>query len=212
MPVISKSKENCLGQQFTRVIKVNADGQFTSNVAPIITATLGVGEVSGASKSEMQRKYAELIERCENAVTTTRKVIVYKYKAHAYIMRDERCVLRRDDLSFAEGLGICLAAAVFEEVTTNDLTSYNEIESSIPESALNCHLAYSTPCKHACNGHLIEWTEDREAFFAKICGAMEALALQMEALSDTSKVCELAEKGGLPMLASGTTTTNQSDA
>ena len=76
MPIISKNKIWFEGANFLREIKVNGAGVFSANLPARVIETIGLTEVTGKTKDEVERKFDKAIADYEAAQTTTKRVIL----------------------------------------------------------------------------------------------------------------------------------------
>jgi hypothetical protein len=190
MAVVETWKMNWQGRNFQRTTRVNKDGLFRIKLPPGVSDKLGCDvEVVAKTKDEVEKLWRKRLKEFEAASTETRKVILYDVGLNAFIMRGDRCALRADDISFAEGLVVAVWADVFEEhrVTSGDIVKYNyeRVKSTLP-SSIRSGGRRKTPAVGRTEPaeQLMVWTEEREAFFCRVAEVMETIALRLHEMTN----------------------------
>ena len=204
MPVINTQKLHFERDEFIRKISVDKNGNFSCNLPPAVTALIGTEKCYGKTKNELEAAYERTIKEYESAQTVKRKVILFSIQLGGTICRGDACVFKRDDVSFADGLAIDIAAEVFEECcvrATEGAPRYNytRLESSIPESLRGRRYDTWSTCGRQLSNQL-EWTQERENFFAKLGLAMESIILELDKLETIDKLTAIADSGKFRMI------------
>ena len=126
---------------------------------------------TGSSEKEARTYFDKICKEFTESETRTRKVIVYKADINARIFEGEgdarRFVFEKSDIHFCDcdcALGI--GYEVLEESTITDKITYRNLRGD---------------CSDLKSGwEVIDWTEEREAFFKKTVGALEKLIVAVD--------------------------------
>ncbi len=180
------------------VVKVSPGGEFSIELPEWIIDTLRCpGKVTGHTLHGVETAFRDRRKEYLNANTTISKVIVYKVLDRAKIIRDDRVVLRADNIVFGHGVGVTLGAMVCNEheITKPDgkvVYRYEHLESTLPKAA-NVALPFEEKAQF-----LLPWTEEREKFFLYVLTSLENLILQLNELTgDSDKLIDAIEAGHL---------------
>lgn len=190
------------GAPFVREIKVDVKGQFSIALPAAVVAAGFESPVRAETKDKVIRAFNDAIAAYRAAATTSKRVIVFQFRANAYIFgSDDCCVLRRNDISFCQGTALALSVEVFEELETKKADGsksyrYEPVDSSIPRGLRfnNRHAPVRQTGYRADNR--IEWSVEAEAFFAKIGRSLETLMLTLDSgFKSDGSVEKLIERG-----------------
>lgn len=225
MPVVKTQMAYFAGKPFKKVYSVDAKtGQFYMKLPGELVRLLNISDRVTADKlNELDRQWEALVRQYTSLQTTARKVIIYQYGATASIYEksskpaepidpeDEPnehpsawapTIFERDDISFVDGEALSLAVAVFTEHTVHLLDDkqryrYEFCRSSIPYGAYARELTSRfNPTDADHDSSLIEWTPEREAFFASLVLALEGLIMKLHDLtSNKTKLLAAANRG-----------------
>lgn len=186
---------------FIREIHCDSKGVFTSRLPTEVAKLLDKEKVEGKTITECEQEWDRAIEGFKSAQSVKRKVIYYELQLSAYILRDGKCVLHRDNEPFARGMSLQLEAGVYiEEKITMPGGSiryeYHREESTIPGSLSAGRRSGPKSYDGKPDKDCIDWTERREAFFAKVGTSMEQLIITLDgAFMDRESVTKLADSG-----------------
>jgi hypothetical protein len=190
MGVVTTETIYFTGVPFKKVIRCNRDGLFRIKYPSSVVKLLGEPEEAVAkTMAAAEKDFEQRLWEYKQAGTTTRKVIVYRVEMKVDIWRpDDDVELKRDNISFAHGLGVTVWADVFEE-TRVQLASdkarytYDRVESELPRS-IRCSGSFGVRHQRGDQEtECMEWTPEREAFFCRIAEAMEALCLKLDKMT-----------------------------
>lgn len=186
-------------------------GEFSITLQQKIVDKLGMGScVSAKTLEDVEKKYWKTIKAYKEAKTTRRKVIAYKVEAQVYIHRvKEGVFFKRKDISFADGCGLTVYAEVAIEETHHHTKGEKHLSyESVEDTLLPCGM---------CNGdhgianqfgridediHVIDWTLEREKWFAHIGFQLENMVMNVsETLGheDTDVALQLIDSGHMLM-------------
>lgn len=189
------------GTVFKREIRVLKDGLFRIKLPPEVSGDLVIEpDVCAVTMSDAINQFDDRLEEYDKINTCTAKVILYEMKHTASVMRDGKCVLSSEEISFCEGTALNICVAVYEEtvLTRADGTMYHQYKKI--KSLISSGLAprsFDGLCGRGEVGtNRIPWTLEREKFFADLGEAMENLILKIDrVMSDKQKVIALADSG-----------------
>ena len=209
MAIISKEQIGFETGSFLRVIKVNSEGTFSIELPEPVKRTVGFGVVEAESKDAALRMFGEALKKHRESRSTKRKVILFHIERTAYVWRNDKCVLNATGsgggrtVAFAKGVALAVAANVFEETRIEmegDKVRFNYdiLPSTLPKSMQEGREIMPVAQLEARNK--IDWTEERETFFARLGLAIENIILELEKLDSPETVSALIEAGGFKML------------
>lgn len=194
-------------------IKVNSKGRFFHSVPQFIQDAMGVEELQGATLSEVECAFGELVEEYSSSSTETRLVINYEIQ----IAGNKRLTYDSDklgDLGFSTGAGITVAAVLLEETITTSKSGhktygYSEVENDghedreggdrfvLGDMIFDGSLCSRWSRKEQLEG-LLEATPEMIAFFQRVSKSMDALVTRVANIfGDEKDLVTLAEKGGM---------------
>ena len=186
MAVISKSEVSINRKRFKRVVRCDADGSFSCDLPTDIALTLEKKRVTGSSFEECVKKWERSISEHMESCTVRTKVIAYQVS---------------DSDMFEQGIAVRVAAGVFEEVVTRG-GNFCRIAYEAKKSSL--HKEMDCGGKDLVRGIyssrpplVIDWTEEREAFFKRIGDALMRVQGELEKLHDPSRALEIIDGGKL---------------
>lgn len=194
-------------KKYVRTITVNSAGVFEIIVPPAACKALGIDKVTGESIKEAVRAWDAVAKKYVESKSVQRKVIWYEFKANCYILDDDDIVSEHmDGISFANGVALSLCAGVFIETRTDhqgdrSTVRYERVqETTLPPSMCQNQSGWG-PASYGSydeeeQRHIIDWTPEREAFFAQMGQAMDGLILKMLAvMGDRARLLEIADTG-----------------
>jgi hypothetical protein len=200
MPVVTTETIYFDGESYKLVYNVTSKGEFYLNIPPTMAHTLGINrKITADNIAALRREWKQLHGQYLEASTTTTKVIAYKLEINATIYTGEdksEAVINRNNMHFSDGIAVALGVGVFSKETTttgaktND--NYTHLHSSIPESAQMNRLEYWDIQNKEIG--FLEWTQEREDFFAKLVFAMENIVIKLNDFlnpEDTQKLDNL---------------------
>lgn len=203
MAIVSKSQEGGPAGLWTRIIRVDSDGNFSSNLPEVVTQTLNYETVEGKTKKEVEEKVREALKLHEASSTVRRKVILFAVSAK-YRVVDEtegfpRLVEESKGDLFDEdrhGVFLSLSAGVFEEIARitekGRRFEYEPLKSSLQRDLFPRDLHPRDRSVQPRN--LLPWTQALEDYFANTVKAMTVLAQALKGLSTPEKVLALVAK------------------
>lgn len=201
MAIVSKSQEGGPAGLWTRIIRVDSEGTFSSNLPEVVAQTLGYKEVEGKTKAEVEGKVEDALRLHKESTSEKRKVILFKVEAKYCVMEDRNglrlCVDKSGGDFFSDdrqGVSLALSVGVFEE--TARVTGKGRLyEYDLVESSLDRELA---PRDFIPRGwmrepktNLLPWTQELEDFFFRTAKAVTVLAQALRGLSTPEKVLAL---------------------
>ena len=156
---------------------------------------------------DVLNRYQEALVEYEKTTSVTRKLIVYQFKCKAYIWHptEERVIYKSSqggsEISFCDGTAVGIAATVVEETEFTQSTgkphySYKVVASSLPKGMQKLW----TPVHGERVRVFMDWTQEREDFFARIGRGIEAVILQLATLDNPKDAAMIADTGKLPPL------------
>lgn len=206
MATIKKETIGFNGVAIIREVKCDRKGIFSINLPKDLWEKLGINShIQAKDLDTVLREWDSLVKQFDEAMTSRRKVIVYKLEVTARVYREERPhqpILDKDEINFTHGLAMDFAAGVFEEehvkLKGRENKIYHRTDTSIPYGSgrLN-HVEY-----HGRDYQIIDWSPEREEFFANVIGSFETLILRLhEFLGDEKpeKLLKLIDSG-VPLL------------
>lgn len=194
------------GKKWKKVIKIFKDGRFEISLPEEFRTVLGIEKISAETLDKVEKKFKDIRKEYEAAVTVSSKVILYEIEYTAYIFgtpamakvfraeephdwdsmgRDsDVALIHQSDLHFANGTALSICCDVFEEFRTERpdgsiLYRYEPVESSLPagitSQASHLHRNY----RETREENLLEWTPEREKFFADLGHALDGLIMKL---------------------------------
>lgn len=213
MPIISKESVWFGGKKCFRTIHVDRRGTFRIALPTIVCEALGCApDVSADNREAAIKAFDAALASYRALKETTRKVIVYWFKACCDISLSGHESLKCNDISFLDGCGLGLLVDVCNEVSNEHTTARGEsthryryltVEDAccIPHAyrRSNGHNQWRNTDKPLTN--VIEWTPERERAIAELCKRMDVLIVQLQALFADKKQVEirLDDMRSLPM-------------
>ena len=219
MPVVKSEQIRFEHELFVKKIRFSSrSGLFAITLPKQLEKRMDIGEVTSETLVGVEKAFKEAIARYKAAQTTSRKVIVYKIEANAWVYRkpdgqpatehdhDAEVVFQESGISFAEGCGLTIYADVMIENTlvTADgqkSKSYEDVEHSIPRS-LGRDGGHRIADRWGTvdDAVVIDWTPEREAWFRHVGTQFEDLVMKVfTTLGDTKKALQLMDAGRMLM-------------
>jgi hypothetical protein len=194
-------------RQFKRQVQCDTKGRFSINLPTEVAEVLGVGVACGRTMDDAFREWKDLLIKYKATQTASRKVILYTAAFTCYIWQGDRVVENRNDVHFTRGgTAINVAALVcMEHVRTLPDGSKNYSYSPIEGHALPTGIMNRFPMPRLAEPKpfptLMEWTAEREEFFARIGRGMDALCLKLASITDDpNKLAEIANSSAVGLL------------
>jgi len=167
MAVIRREQNYVAGEKFEIVVKYSArDQQFSIAFPAKVAECMHASVATGPSEKEARTYFDKICKEYTESETRTRKVIVYKADINARVFEgegsDRRFVFEKSDIHFCDcdcALGI--GYEVLQESTITDKITYRSLRGDYRDLKSGWEV--------------IDWTEEREAFFKKTVGALEKL-------------------------------------
>lgn len=190
MPVVSKTQHPITGDRtFVRIISVDAGGQFKCNLPAAVERVVGQSHVVGTTKAEVERAFSAALKTWRESSTRESTVILWRIDGDF-------------GASFRTGITLNLCASVFKEtvVTSNgsETRDFDEIGNTLPEELRRgAHEIERLGRYGKSNVCRMEWTPEREAFFAKLGASMQAVAEVLRTLDDVEYAMRCADTGSL---------------
>jgi hypothetical protein len=196
MPIVSTDTIQFNGQRFVRKLGVDREGTFSIKLPTVVYETLGISnDVYTKTRAEALKKFEEALAEYRESTTTTRKVIVYWFRACCNIQSKGKAPLQLDEISFMDGCGMGLMVNVCNEESSERLTrdgektrryryTENDDACCIPDN-------YRLSSKHhelwrhhdeKPFGNVLAWTPEREKAIAELCRRMDMLIAQLHQL------------------------------
>lgn len=184
MGVAKTAKVWIQGVEFLTVVKVSREGKFTMALPEFVAKVIGQDVVEAQTLWEVEKHFHAAVEASAKANTVVKKVILYEVGLQALIQDAGGKVLVDRKMSFIEGIGLSVWAEIVEERETTlpggeKKYRYDKVGSS---------LRFPRPQYGTTHGRYekqMDWTPEREAFFAHICASMEQLILKLSEVCGT---------------------------
>jgi hypothetical protein len=210
MGVIQTEKIYFDGLEFLKKTRCNADGKFRIKYPAAVARLLGdPTEAVADTKRGADSAFQERLYEFEQARSSTRKVILYEVKLNSSIARDGILALSRKDIHFTNGYAISVWAGVFEEERVRrdggDIYHYERVDCSIPNGMVSGLPNFGLRALNDPKENLVEWTEEREAFFCRVAEVMETLALRLNEMTSegAEKLAQIADTWSGSLLTDG---------
>lgn len=197
-------------KQYRRNFKVNASGEFSVNFPKVAGELLGCGTVlTGNTLSEVYNLWRAKAAEYKQTQTQTSKVVVFSFETSASIWSEEeqRVVFTSNEISFSEGTAVSVwwCPCIEQVVISTDGSKHYRYINDEGNLVRLCGKADPSHGERVEDGHRIEWSEEREAFFERINAGMETLILALASLhEDKAKLLACADgKLSLPLPTTG---------
>lgn len=193
MPIINREKttvpDGTKNIEWVREIAVGSSGTFSIKLPPHIGKALDRTDVYGQTKSEALKKWEEAIKDAQKSKAVVTRVIIYSANISANLPslgegKTRRSAVRKTQLGYNIGIGLAIHADVRDEVKTANGKGgfsfrYDRVDSTLP--------AYAGLAETPNNGDReypdrMEWTLQRETFFAGILAGMERLVRDVDGI------------------------------
>jgi hypothetical protein len=161
---------------FTKIIKVSAkNGLFTIDLPERIAKFYREEQVFAKTLDEVERAFKKKLEDYKERISKIRKVIVYNFQSTCYIFdkMGNKCIFRKEDISFAEGTALGLEWTIGYETDINGEKNYTY------ENENNFYINDKYT--------VIDWTQKREDFFKGFQRKLEYLILKIERFTKNKK-------------------------
>jgi len=227
MPVVKTSRIVFGGEPFTQRISCDSKGRFNALLPEPVWESNGGSKVSGATLEEVEKRFAAAVSLYQASKTSVNKVILYRFSTTCRILSaggrkrilaadvddgdavnlSTECLHSRDDISFAEGTSLSLCAGVYAESArvNPDGTvkySYKELPSALLPPGIRPGSGSCKLCGVAASqaGNRLDWTEQRERFFARLAVALEDLIVNLIDLTEEpARLAAMADTGVLKL-------------
>lgn len=208
MPVIRTEVGQHNGESWKKSYRVLRDGLWYINVPPAVARDMQLKDVTGKTMQEAEQKLRAVLAEHLTTKKTTCKVIYYQFEFSCYITKpaipdeehDFQVVLASQDISFTTGTAVSLAAEVYEETVTlmadgRRLYNYEHIPAKLPRG-LRVGRMSGPQREFERPERVIDWTPEREAFFAQIGLALNDLIAKLHQLSSKpAALLKMADSG-----------------
>jgi hypothetical protein len=183
MPTVKTDTLRINGRDFRRVVKFNPNGGFTISLPEEWAAVLGCDNVRADRLAAVLALWNTANTDYTAAATVESKVILYRFHANAYVMDEQtgKCLLSKS-MSFVDGhaVEVCASVATEQKITLNGKTTFKYVllDSTIPDppgSKASPWRATPSSNRSTC----LPWSEQREAFFARLVVAIQRIALDL---------------------------------
>lgn len=185
-------------------------GRFTAKLPDSVAKALQVTHAESDTLEGIEKRVRDLMRDFEQAETITRKVIVCKVEATLTVFRpDEKTgekswVFQRSDISFQDGAALAFACGIYNEISTKKGSGSDRLRRYEPAYSFDddpissafrvSHGASSMIDPEECT--VMDWTQEREDFFAATCRSFEELTLRLFAFfGDKTKMIESIDSG-----------------
>ncbi len=197
MPVVSTEKTKFEGIDFTKVIKVDSDGEFSIELPPLLVKTLQLkdSKVRARTKDLVLGAFSDQCNAYRKAKTTTRKVILYRgeFSAHVMSADGKKALISVKDVSFSNGMALDIGVGVYDEIKVEHEDNYhsyryNYVTSDIPKALKIEDTSHVDPSdKRESDTQVLDWTKEREAFFANMGTLLQGLIIKLHDMSEDRK-------------------------
>jgi len=172
MAVIRKEQIYVAGEKFELVVKYSAKDQKFSIVFPAkVAECMRASVATGSSEKEARDCFNKICKEYTESATKVRKIIAYRTDINVRVFEgegdDRKFVFEKNDIHFCDcdcALGI--GYEVLEESTIKDKVTYQNLQGRYRDLKSDWEI--------------IDWTEEREAFFKKTVGALEKLIVAVD--------------------------------
>ena len=180
-------------------VRVNKDGVFRITLPKYSHDALAMKEVTSDTQSGAVHKFDKLRVIYGNMLNKDDRVIAYQFsinrKRERHTGKDERY-----DMAFSTGAGVVLGVANYRRTSHCDADgkhmrySYDQ-ENNQPYPREFQYSKFSHCI--ARDGTTIEWTQEREVFFTRLCDALLIIATKLESLDEKESLLEHKVSGQL---------------
>jgi hypothetical protein len=182
----------------------------------------GFEEIVHETRAGCVKAFKEAKEKYINSRTTSKKVILYKFKMSGFIQGPAKfhdnfipgeddpeetiCLFRGEDFSFDKGMIVGVKARIYiqernEREDGEVYWIYNKVDDAddLPQGLRDDCRPKGRYGDQATNQNRIDWTPERHAFFVSLYEAMSQLILKIKHLADPEQL-EIAMKSKRPLL------------
>jgi hypothetical protein len=192
MAKVSKTTWYVDGAPVVCEIHVDSSGEFSVKLPEPVASTLQKSRVSGQTLNAARRAWELALAEYANAKTTACKVILYHVGMSMDRLGRSDLQGKFDTVSFSDGIALDLAVGVYEEkkrsLSTGFNYSYTLLESSIPIELSLCNVGHRRGDRR--EEWLLEWTPEREAWFAEFGKGYLALIDRLIGMFSSTKTLE----------------------
>lgn len=179
MAVIRKEHIYVAGEKFDLVVKYSArDQQFSIEFPLKVSENMHVYSAIGSSEKEARAYFDKICKEYTENETKTRKVIAYRTDINVRVFEgegsDRKFIFERSDMHFCDcdcALGI--GYEILQESTITDKVTYRSLRGDRRDLRDRWEV--------------IDWTEEREAFFKNTVGALENLIVAVHSYFQSSE-------------------------
>lgn len=197
MAVIKSERVPFDGAMYELKINCDAKGVFYINLPPKLSESLGVpARLTASTLIEIQNKWNDLVGQFNGKKTSNRKVIIYKMEIEAdFEIGDEHIQIR--DWVEERGESLKLQVAVYNEekieLDRRVVRNYHYMPSSIPTGV---RLENERWLGRNDDVMVIDWTPEREKFFADLVLAFERVLYGLsKVMGDKKKLVKFIDSG-----------------
>ena len=211
MPVIKTETIHFDNKPFKKVVRLDRrTGQFTIQLPEWMSQMLGITsqEVFADSLAKVEGAFRDACRRARETATVSRKIIAYHIGVNAVIERQGQTLHQSNDISFAHGVCLSIAAMVCMEYTYTHPESnvaqykYVRLESSLPHHAGADLVEQNRWAKPTMQR--MDWTENREQFFCAVILGLEDLIMQVvHVIGDPERLLSYIDRGRLLDIGGG---------
>lgn len=231
MPVVKRSQTIFGGEPFVQQVYCDSNGNFTIQLPKPVWESYGKRMVTGRTLEVVEKEFANAVALYHASKTTFNKVLLYEFQANCFILSaadrgkilnmdanaseeesglEGSCLHKLNDMSFCCGTGLSLRVGVYQEtvrVNPNGTTQYSY--QGLPSVLLPPGIQQGSEIGFCPRGGVqahnrLEWTENRERFFARLALALEELIVNLIDLTDKPEQLALRADAGDLRIGSST--------
>ena len=198
MPCVKTEKGYFGGQEFTMRVNVGKDGMIRIKLPEGAHGALGMEKVEKDTLHAAIEEFKKQKKKYSGMLTSQKMVIRYTFRLQDKTDRYSCDNTERDDISFGIGKGIQFGIANLYETThynsdgevcrkEYDYRAGDDIDEDIEQPYPDgydyaTHGAMAEARSHECN--VVDWTEEREAWFMNLCKLMDGLIGKLKTLDE----------------------------
>lgn len=229
MATVRTTRVDVLGEAFTLRVRVNQDGLFRITLPEAVEQTDGRKEVVDSTMEAAEKAFWKAVEEHEKANTVVNRVILYQVEGTGFDNSSGGALGR---LSFADGVGLAVAAGVFDEHVTAtaggdkycryEMTGGKRLAIGVnfsgPDAVHNQGLTPTqvSPKRRGDERarNAIPWTQEREDFFRDVIARMQLLHDRLGEVLGTEAAMDrfISDGGGRALLGGSSTQARHGDS
>lgn len=190
MPIVSRQDAWCGGPAKLIVTYSAKDRTFSAKLPERVAEKIGRPEVHGRTQKEVEDSFFTAGKEYKERLTSRRKILAYKVKMNVEIKRPGGTWLQRKDISFADHMDVMgIGWTILTETECDGEKRYEREGRRFGEVF------------HKSEWTIIDWTEEREAFFRDATEAFKKLMIRIDGFFADEKAVLAVIDSGTKLLA-----------